>query len=65
MTAEEQLVRIAKLIGFDRVWPDPRPGVDGLWFAERDAEPGMIQAAPLEALLAERLGEHKEGEESP
>ncbi len=53
MAAEEQLLRIAKLMGFERIWPDLRPNGKGLWFAERDSEPGFIQAVPLEMLIAQ------------
>ena len=57
MTAEEQLLRIAKMFGFESVWLDTRPGFGGQWVAER-AAPGNSDERdlyPLEELVRNAL----------
>ncbi len=57
MTAEEQLLRIAKMFGFESVWLDTRPGYGGQWVAER-AAPGKLDERdmwPLETLVRNAL----------
>ncbi len=50
MTAEKQLEKIAKMLGFDHVWEDRRPGTEGVWFAERTRD-DHIEAVPIEAII--------------
>ncbi len=49
--AEEQLLRLAKTYGYERVWCDPQD--ETRWFAERKHpdKRGLIQAIPLDWLL--------------
>ncbi len=57
MTAEEQLLRIARLFGFESVWPDTRPSFEGQWMAERAApdNPDERELYPLEELVRNAL----------
>ena len=57
MTAEEQLLRIAKMFGFESVWPDTRPSFGGQWIAERATpdNPDKRELYPLEELVRNAL----------
>ncbi len=57
MTAEEQLLRITKMFGFENVWPDTRPSFEGQWIAERAApdNPDERELYPLEELVRNAL----------
>jgi hypothetical protein len=51
--AIEQLKRIAKAFGYDRIWP--KPSDDSVWFAERAGKPGFIEAVPLDHLIQDAI----------